>query len=949
MRPLPALALCIFLMAGPGRAHAAATPNIASVTGDTITLITGTTYSFTVDSQRDEGLVSTAATVAQLAKQLAPSGKITITRAGKKLDDADTPAAGDTLVIAGKPKRTLAIKTTEAALAGSLTLHRESITAGAAPSEITLDFTAGQRTPNATVAFEIPAGINVTMDNTFVNVIGRGEVPLSGLATQSIGRTGTNYSYKQVGRVSIKGDPSTGQAVLFTGIDLRPLNTPDIRLRITGVQLAKTGDYIFKAVYKTTAPKSLSSPMDAPSSVAKLTATNSISDFAREPLRQFTYTENADTHTSATFTWAPVRSSGSEAAIQISTDNARTWKTLRSVNLADGSVSVKGIEPGKLCAFRLAVSGGSAAGNSNVEWYYSGKRDIKSFGVNGNGETDETNAINAAIAETHRLGGGTLRFTKGDYNVRTLHLLSNVWLYLDAGATIQCIGDCDEPEPTWFSDRDYRSGLNPTDPKPYREPENWLTKQDVGHTFFRNAMFFAERQDNIKIVGTGRITGNGKIATSDRVMNSPAGKRADKMFTLKLCTNIEIGGHSNGKDLWYDREKDVPYYIEYDDAGARHHNFDVSNMLHIDRGGHFVVLATGSDDLHMHDTYFAKHHSGNARDIYDFMACGNVTVTNIYSKVSSDDIVKPGSDCSLGFTRPVRNYKVRNIVGDTNCNLFQIGSETADDIQDLCVDNIYVLAANKAGFSISTNDGAHIKNVHLNCGHTGTLHSRSKMLRTRAPFFISISNRGRVLGADVERYKFDENGSVRDELLVTNSDIGRVENIIINAIDCEEVYGGSSYGNKPRWRAYDGKLNRATPIIAGFKIPDNKDVHGGLKFKLPNGLHTGYITNVQFTDVTVLVKGGNPESDRDANPPEIGVGRYNVGDLKTQPAYGFWARHVKDFLLKDCAVNYETPDARHAVVLDDVIGARIENLKAPTPENGALLVKKIKSQDVIIK
>ena len=31
------------------------------------------------------------------------------------------------------------------------------------------------------------------------------------------------------------------------------------------------------------------------------------------------------------------------------------------------------------------------------------------------------------------------------------------------------------------------------------------------------------------------------------------------------------------------------------------------------------------------------------------------------------------------------------IIGDTNCNLFQIGSETADDIQDLYIDNIYVL------------------------------------------------------------------------------------------------------------------------------------------------------------------------------------------------------------------------------------------------------------------
>src|SRR5205085_4942912 len=163
-----------------------------------------------------------------------------------------------------------------------------------------------------------------------------------------------------------------------------------------------------------------------------------------------------------------------------------------------------------------------------------------------------------------------------------------------------------------------------------------------------------------------------------------------------------------------------------------------------------------------------KNSVSNARDIYDFMACNNVTVTNIFSKASSDDIVKPGSDCSLGFTRPAHKFRVRNIIGDTNCNLFQVGSETADDITDACVDNIYVLGANKAGFSISTNDGGHVKDIHINCVHTGKLHSRSKMFRTTTPFFISISNLGRILGATASRFKFDENGVKHDELLVTN-------------------------------------------------------------------------------------------------------------------------------------------------------------------------------------
>lgn len=91
-------------------------------------------------------------------------------------------------------------------------------------------------------------------------------------------------------------------------------------------------------------------------------------------------------------------------------------------------------------------------------------------------------------------------------------------------------------------------------------------------------------------------------------------------------------------------------------------------MLEIDRAGHFVLLATGTDNINVHDTYFGKQFTSQSRDIYDFMQCNNVTAR------------------------------------------------------------------------------------HLNCGHTGSIHSRSMMYRTQTPFFISISNRGRVLGAEVGQY-----------------------------------------------------------------------------------------------------------------------------------------------------------------------------------------------------
>ena len=51
------------------------------------------------------------------------------------------------------------------------------------------------------------------------------------------------------------------------------------------------------------------------------------------------------------------------------------------------------------------------------------------------------------------------------------------------------------------------------------------------------------------------------------------------------------------------------------------------------------------------------------------------------------------------------------------------------------------------------------------------------------------------------------------------------------------------------------------------------------------------------------------------------------GDLKIQPAFGFWARHVKGFILNNCKINAESKDGRYAVVLDDVIGAEINNLQ----------------------
>jgi polygalacturonase len=922
--------------------------HIARISNDTIVVIEGGTYLYTVDTPEDQGLVSTRPSTSELLQELSAKDgstqqyKIMSQQGVEKKDEIIT---GDRLSVIsqdGKSKKTYIIVLRQMALSGQLRLEREAITVNTTNS-ITLFFSVGQRSPDATININIPGGVDVMLDNTTANVIGRGDVKLKDLDTQSIGRVGTKYSYSKVGTVAIAKSADGSTLITFSHLDLRPSNGPDLVFKIENVKLKKTGTYHFRANYSTSKPDVLSSAGTG-LETATLNVVQTIADLKRDLEKSLPYRETATTFKQIAFSWS---TNNKPASIQLmqSLDDGKTWKTSPAA-IEKNTATVTGLIPDKLYTFRLSVKDGEHKGYSNTVKFYSGKMDIKSFGVTGKENQDDTDKINDAIGYISQLGGGTLLFSAGIYNVRTVHLKSNVYLYVDKGAIITALKGADAPESTWFSDRKYRSGLSPTDRGPYEDPENYLTKQDVGHHYFRNTMFFGERIDNVKIIGNGLITGNGNLVTGDRVMNNTADNRADKMFTFKLCTNIEIGGLYRTEDLWYDPDKDEPYYMAENGSKL----FDVGSMLNIEQAGHFALLATGTDNLNVHDTYFGKNNTSNVRDIYDFMGCNDVVATNIYSKVSSDDVIKPGSDCSLGFTRPARNYKVRNIIGDTNCNLFQVGSETADDIQDIHVDNIYVLGANKAGFSISTNDGGYIKDIHLNCGHTGPIHSRSKMLRSFTPFFISISNRGRILGADVGHYNFTDNGEKHQELLVKNVNIGQVENIILNGIDIAEVYAGSSFGkNSTRWKAYDGTQRRATPIVAGYSLPDTDAVEGGLDFKLPNGKHTGYVTNVVFNDVHVLVKGGNPLSDTAMAPPELGVGQYNVSNLKVQPAYGFWARHVMGLALKNCTFNYEKHDGRYAIVLDDVANASISSVKMVRPGDNDFVIKLKNSPDIVIE
>src|SRR6185436_9553456 len=122
-----------------------------------------------------------------------------------------------------------------------------------------------------------------------------------------------------------------------------------------------------------------------------------------------------------------------------------------------------------------------------------GVYDVRAFGAKGDGKTIDTPAINKAIATAAAKGGGTVLFPAGSYLSVSIHLKSNIALYLDHGATIIAA------EPSKAARYDAP------------EPNAWDAYQDFGHSHWHNSLIWGENLENISILGAGLIWGKGLV------------------------------------------------------------------------------------------------------------------------------------------------------------------------------------------------------------------------------------------------------------------------------------------------------------------------------------------------------------------------------------------------------------------------------------------------------
>jgi polygalacturonase len=190
---------------------------------------------------------------------------------------------------------------------------------------------------------------------------------------------------------------------------------------------------------------------------------------------------------------------------------------------------------------------------------------VRSFGASGTGKTADTAAINRAIDAASAAGGGTVYFPAGRYLSGSIHLKSNVGLYLDHGAVIEASAD----------------------PEAYDapEPNQWDKYQDFGHSHWRNSLIWGEGVNNVSISGSGMIDG--------KALTREGGQRiGNKAISLKLSRNVTIR--------------------------------DIQMLL----CGHFAILATGVDNLTIDNITIDTNRDGIDVDASRNVRISNVSVNS---------------------------------------------------------------------------------------------------------------------------------------------------------------------------------------------------------------------------------------------------------------------------------------------------------------------------------
>ncbi len=284
---------------------------------------------------------------------------------------------------------------------------------------------------------------------------------------------------------------------------------------------------------------------------------------------------------------------------------------------------------------------------------------VCNYGASGNKEDNAQGAIHKAIEACATAGGGTVYFPPGAYTTGTIHMRSNVRIFVEAGATI-------------FSSK---------------EPA----------TFDQRALFYAEDVDHISLGGRGTINGQAEYEW-----------RMNDMKDWYIYPN-QVQAEKAGVPLMraFPTANSIGHLVLF----IRCTDVRINDLAFIDSPS-WTMHLWGCERLLIDGVYIrTSRKSGVWADGIDPNGCKDVRISNCTIDTGDDALVFY-SDAGYGPARPCENITVTNCRLSSASSAIKFCDGNRNAIRNVTIDNCTITSANR-GLAFMVFDGGVLENVVL--------------------------------------------------------------------------------------------------------------------------------------------------------------------------------------------------------------------------------------------
>jgi polygalacturonase len=489
---------------------------------------------------------------------------------------------------------------------------------------------------------------------------------------------------------------------------------------------------------------------------------------------------------------------------------------------------------------------------------------ITSYGAVANSTASCTKAIQTAIDACNAGGGGDVVVPNGIFLTGTIHLKSNVNLYLQSGAIL-------------------RGSTNLNDYETFRADS---TVQQV-----HKGMLFTQDAENVSITGQGQIDGN-----SDAFFDLDKAKKLDDVTTQYTRQGANFRHVESGIGDGPVVPKDRPYQM-----------IVFSNCKRVNIKDVFITNAPFWC-MHLADCDAAVV-SGirlwndllvpNADGI-DITSCTNVIVTNCDIRSGDDSFAIVGYDHHFEIPGFEHLHHISENIIISNCNLqssssaIRIGFLDQNTVRNVQISNINITNSTR-GIGIFLRDKGSLENISINNVYIETRLHTGDWWGNGEPIHISaIRGKADVKLGQIKHVTFSnivckgENG-----MLLYGTDESVLQDISFNHIRFEltdsklnDVAGGN-IDLRGCLNLKDGLFKSDIPgflaqYVDGLSINDFQLTWTNPRMPwLTNSIEVNHFKNVKITNFAGTASPTNPK----AYPVEVKNGEGFVSDLKVSEVH----------------------------------------------------------------